>query len=175
PHSLPASPTSASPTPSAPASPTSASHTPSAPATPTSASSPRSEEADKESGPPREVPPEDKSRQDRSEPAPPNGAGRGAAGYVTGLSARLRPRWPRSGTDSTANATPTPATQSEPSRADQQPPKTAAQSKPVESDAPGIEPEPQAKPSRLAVTGAAIGVRLKRIGAALLIIVVQDR
>ncbi len=87
----------------------------------------------------------------------------------------MRPRWPRSSTDSTANATPTPATQSEPSRADQQPPKTAAQSKPVESDAPGIEPEPQAKPSRLAVIGAAIGVRLKRIGAALLIIVVRDR
>jgi hypothetical protein len=91
------------------------------------------------------------------------------------LSARLRPRWPRSGSDSAANAAPAPATQSPPAQADQQPPTAAAQSKPAEKDAPGIEPESQAKPSRLPVIGAAVGERLRRIGAALLVIVVRDR
>jgi hypothetical protein len=87
----------------------------------------------------------------------------------------LRPRWPRSGAESTANAAVKPATERVPAHADQQQPVSAAESKPGEKDAPGIEPEPPAEPSRLQVIGAAGGRRLRRIGAALLTIAVRDR
>ncbi|HEX2319583.1 MAG TPA: hypothetical protein VHJ18_11430 [Streptosporangiaceae bacterium] len=146
-------------------------------ATPTSGSSPRDVPAEKEAGAPGEVPAEDNSEADHSEPAPTSGAGPGKPGYVrrTGLSARLRPRWPRSGAESTANAAVKPATERGPAHADQQQPVSAAESKPGEKDAPGIEPEPPAEPSRLQVIGAAGGRRLRRIGAALLTIAVRDR
>src|SRR4029077_14095788 len=76
------------------------------PATPASASSPPGVPADEEARAPREVSAGDTSQADRSEAAPPVGAGPGKPGYVrrTGLSARLRPRWPRSSAESTGNA-----------------------------------------------------------------------
>jgi hypothetical protein len=147
------------------------------PATSPPASSPHRLPANGEAGASREVPPEDDSQADISEPAPPGGAGSGEPGYVrrTGLSARLRPRWPRSGSESAANAADKPAVKRWPANAYQRPPVTDAPSKFDEKDAAGIEPEPSAKPSRLQVIGAAVGRRLKRVGAALLTIAVRDR
>ena len=125
----------------------------------------------------------DKATREISEPAPSRGAGRGEGGSArnNGLSARLRPRWPGSGSPSAANAPARPGSERKSPDADEPRPATAARSAPDdERDAAGVEfsidpADLELKPSRLEVISRAVALRLKRIGAALLVIVMRDR
>ncbi|MGN6676939.1 MAG: hypothetical protein ACTHKL_04065 [Streptosporangiaceae bacterium] len=116
-----------------------------------------------------------------SEPAPSGGAGRreGSCARSNGISPRQRPPWPASENESAVNEAARPTAERGAFAADQ-PPVTAAGSKANDQDLPGVEfsidpSELEVLPSRLAVIGGAIGRRLRRVGAALLIIAQRDR
>ncbi|MDR2987819.1 MAG: hypothetical protein LBV34_23570, partial [Nocardiopsaceae bacterium] len=156
---------------------------------PTSPPSPRGVPPAKEAGVPQEVPADDDSPAADCEPVPAGSAGKGEGGKTrgSGLSARLRPRWPGSGSASTTNAARKRAAEREPAAVDKPPSLTAAGRKAGDHEDAGLEfsidhAEMELKPTRLevglgwlAMIGAAVARLLKRVGAALLTVAQRDR